>query len=501
MKTGFSKVLSVVLCLILMAATASVAFAADTALTGTGTEADPYVVSDAAGMKELAADPAKYDGKYIVLSNDVDMGGVALTPIGTADAPFAGHFNGCGFTVRNFKINLKANGGLFGYTNGAVISDVTINSATITCARNEKVGGLVGCANNTQISGVKTMNATLSAGAKGGGIVGSANGCTITDCTNACTVSVSAGANSGGIVGEAVNCEISRCINTAAINGNRQKNCGGIAGSISGTISHCLNSGSVTTSILTQNGDEFSGTAGIAGSASGTVAFCGNAGNVKSLSDGSGIVNAVAGQLKINDCYNAGGLEFDEEFAGNSNPIAPSSAGNANCVYEGDLTAKDAYAGWDFASVWFEPADYHGYAYPVLRDCNFHTLTVKETQATCTLPGGRQVTCLCGLDEHQETAAALGHNWIVSNVKEANCTYEGEKTYKCTRCQEEKPEKEILPVDPDKHVDADNDNICDLCEKTIKEEEVKKNFFQRVIDFFKRIFDWIKNLFTRNKDN
>ena len=88
-----------------------------------------------------------------------------------------------------------------------------------------------------------------------------------------------------------------------------------------------------------------------------------------------------------------------------------------------------------------------------------------------------------------------------SNVKEANCTYEGEKTYKCSRCQEEKPEKEILPVDPDKHVDADNDNICDLCEKTIKEEEVKKNFFQRVIDFFKRIFDWIKNLFTRNKDN
>ena len=50
MKTGFSKVLSVVLCLILMAATASVAFAADTALTGTGTESDPYVVSDAAGM-------------------------------------------------------------------------------------------------------------------------------------------------------------------------------------------------------------------------------------------------------------------------------------------------------------------------------------------------------------------------------------------------------------------------------------------------------------------
>lgn len=505
MKTGFSKVLSVVLCLILMAATASVAFAAAPALPGQGTKADPYQVSDVDGLWELVDNTAAYDGKYIVLTGNLFLNDEVLEPIGTLDSPFRGFFDGQGYSINKFGVSSTENVGLFGYAENASFTNLSLNSAVLSCNGVVSVGTLVGYAKNTEISKVKTNNCTLYAGADAGGIVGTLIDGNIFDCINGSSVNLNAGSNGGGIVGKAERSTILRCINTASVNGNWQKNVGGIVGSLLGTVSHCLNNGTVSSSPSSQDVNESSGVAGIAGFASGEVSFCGNAGNVSSGTNCCGIVAAVD-QLTISDCYNAGTLSNGSNYAANSFPIADAAAGNDNCVYEGNLSTKDAYAGWDFQSVWFEPisgSNDHGFPYPMLRDCNLHSLTVSVSaeKATCT-DGVEEITyCICGLKESKEIAPALGHNWVVVNVKEANCTYEGEKTYECTRCHEEKPEKDILPVEPDKHVDADNDNICDLCEKTIKEEEVKKSFFQRVIDFFKRIFDWIRNLFTRNKDN
>ena len=120
---------------------------------------------------------------------------------------------------------------------------------------------------------------------------------------------------------------------------------------------------------------------------------------------------------------------------------------------------------------------------------------------TCTANGKIEYQCeddQCSFrTSEEEEGTKLGHDYsILVSTKPSNCTYEGEKTYKCSRCNQENPEKVIVPVDPDAHIDADGNNICDICEKTIKQEEEQKNFFQKIIDFFKRIFDWIKRLFT-----
>ncbi len=512
MKRRFSKVLSVILCLFLLTATASVAFAA-------GSVAD-IVISDAAGLAALAEDPAAYAGKTIVLDQNIDASEIEeLVPIGTEDVPFSGRFDGQGHTIDGIDFYGEDNyAGLFGYVKDAVITDFVIANAEYqhafyNYANFAYVGAVVGYADHSTISKITTVDTKMSTGANAGGIAGTiVNGSVVEDCVSGSAVTVNAGSNGGGIVGEVVNSEVNRCINTAAVKGANQKNVknvAGIAGKVTdGTVSHCLNSGAVSSSILTQTAGTSSGVAGIVGLVAGTstVAFCGNAGTVNCTTDCSGVIASVSGSATVSFCYNAGATTCGGNYKDSSYAVAPAAAVIENCVAVSDtvtadaMKSADAYEGWDFDAVWYTPGNYHGYAYPVLRDCNFHSMEKEVTAPTCTSDGVTVYTCsdmTCGFSYFEEGEKALGHDYsILVSTKEANCTYEGEKTYKCSRCQQENPEKEILPVDPDKHVDENQDNICDICEKTIKEEEVKKSFFQRVIDFFKRIFDWIKRLFT-----
>lgn len=300
----------------------------------------------------------------------------------------------------------------------------------------------------------------------------------MSDCrTDAATSVLAAGGpGAGGIAGYAEDAVIGRCINSAAVSGGDQvpfAGIGGIAGCLTGTVSHCLNAGPVSrTGDFEQDPSENSGTAGITGCAGGTVICCGNAGAVTSSTDCSGIVSAVSDELTVSFCYNASDLSFHTDFTDVSYPIAPGTAvcennvGIDGAITQSDLTDTETFDGWDFGTVWYEPGDYHGYAYPVLRDCNFHTLQITQTEPTCTHSGGREIRCvdpLCGFTLHEETAQPLEHDWVVSSRTEATCTREGEITYVCSRCQTEKPEKDVIPVDPGNHTDADGDKLCDDC--------------------------------------
>ena len=490
----------------MMMTVTSVAFAADPALEGAGTESRPYVVADPAGLEELATNTAAYDGKYIVLGNDITYTSGRLRPIGSAAAPFKGIFDGLGYTIRNYQVRSMDNDGLFGYAVDAVIRNVTIENAKYTCSGKNNVGAVVGYAENTTVSNAIAEGCTITAGSAVGGIAGKVNNCEISDCrsfvgTNG-SITVSAGNYAGGIVGEATDSSILRCINTMPVSmSNEHLYCGGIAGSVTGTVSHCINSGAVTNNIYSYSG-ESSGTAGIAGFAGGEISCCGNTGAVTSYTDCSAIA-AVADQLAVSFCYNAGLLSFESIAEETSYAIAPPVATVTGCV-EGDadaLKSAGAYEGWDFDSVWFAPADYHDFAYPVLQDCNFHEIEITTMEPTCLLPGSREVKCTvpgCTFDVTNDTDPALGHDPIIKSSTEPNCSVPGEVTYKCSRCGVDLDElKEEIPENPEKHVDADNDDICDLCGKTLKEQEVKRNFFQKIGDFFRRIIEWIKNLFKK----
>ena len=94
--------------------------------SGSGTQADPYLIGDTSELKYFALRVNSGDsmaGKYVALDADLDLEGAVFTPIGTSNlTPFAGTFDGQGHTLLNLNIALEGTfyGGLFGYLTGTV---------------------------------------------------------------------------------------------------------------------------------------------------------------------------------------------------------------------------------------------------------------------------------------------------------------------------------------------------------------------------------------------
>lgn len=147
----------------------------------------------------------------------------ALTPIGTAEHPFSGVFDGQGHTIKNVRTyhddneNVDANVGLFGYTDGAVISNLILQN--ISLRGKDNVGVVVGNANYSMIHDVLVYEAKATDGTpyccaeatdgNAGGLVGKADNSTIIDSYFYGKVKGIAAA--GGIVGESAATDISDC--------------------------------------------------------------------------------------------------------------------------------------------------------------------------------------------------------------------------------------------------------------------------------------------------
>ena len=75
---------------------------------GTGTQADPYLISNGEELAYLSAQVASgnaFAGKYVILTANLDMGNVAFTPIGSDDRRFAGSFDGAYHTIDNLLVS------------------------------------------------------------------------------------------------------------------------------------------------------------------------------------------------------------------------------------------------------------------------------------------------------------------------------------------------------------------------------------------------------------
>ncbi|HBW05507.1 MAG TPA: hypothetical protein DEF02_02810, partial [Clostridiales bacterium] len=108
----------------------------------------------------LASANGGYANCYFRLDVDITNMSGFTTPIGTNTAVFSGFFDGNNKTLSGININ-KAGSyvGLFGYTSGATIQNLTISGAV---KGSKYVGGVVGYALNTTIYNV-TNNATVTA--------------------------------------------------------------------------------------------------------------------------------------------------------------------------------------------------------------------------------------------------------------------------------------------------------------------------------------------------
>ena len=227
---------------------------------GNGTEANPYLISNA---KELAFLAEKVNlgndtaSTYYKLTADIDVsGGSEWTAIGTYIDRFKGTFDGGGHIVSGININKpdKNFQGLFGYSEG-IIKNVGVEDSSIIgevhvggiCGSNE--GTIEGCYNTGYIEATSDV---------AGGICGFNNDANakIKNCYNTGTLD---GDLSGGICGRIYYGTISECYNAGKV--SSRSTVGSICGMNSnGTIANCYNSKDIC-SIGGINGSDITGQA------------------------------------------------------------------------------------------------------------------------------------------------------------------------------------------------------------------------------------------------
>ena len=288
---------------------------------------DLVLMSELVNSNALIPDTNIYyrDAKYL-LTADIDpvqeaisagvseqtakSGTYPLNPIGTnSTSSFRGEFNGNGHTISNITITLTSGGcygGLFGYTEGAIISGVGIGTPE-DIADNGTYTAPKTCTYNFDLSG-KTITI-----AGFGGIVGFASA---NQTTNKLT-------------------EITECYNYADI-----------------TISGIWNySGSGT------NG---TGVAGIAGITSGaTIKNCYNAGNLVANSFQACVYSGISFQFtpdtdSVNNCYNIGSFtgKTGEDIGDQYYSLVASPQQKSTTATDGNALYSIGTQGYDISAIY-----------------------------------------------------------------------------------------------------------------------------------------------------
>lgn len=117
-------IIGVVLCLFLVGSAS--------AMSGSGTADDPYILTTAQDVLDISNNPSA----YYELGNDISMSGLTNPQITT----FSGSLDGKGFTISNVTNNT---GGLFNQFNNVTLTNITFDNFTITQINNNADTGTV----------------------------------------------------------------------------------------------------------------------------------------------------------------------------------------------------------------------------------------------------------------------------------------------------------------------------------------------------------------------
>lgn len=194
---------------------------------GSGSQADPFVISNAGELAFLAQSTndgtcGGYAEKYFILTSDIDLDGIDWTPIGSYvfdenyepdySRIFMGYFDGQNHTVSNLKYSssdLFVGAGLFGVVAGSLNNIICKNfEINVTTAEGQAFGALagycMGFADNCH-----AINAVVSGNACIGGLIGGSNICSITNSssTNASITILGDNDFSAGLI----QCDIAQC--------------------------------------------------------------------------------------------------------------------------------------------------------------------------------------------------------------------------------------------------------------------------------------------------
>ena len=281
---------------------------------------DFTVISAASVIQAINTDATSKAGKYALGSN-VDLTGVAWTPIGSGVA-FTGKFEGLGHTIAGLSLTglldmsniptAATNVGLFGFTYGASISNLIIQAPSIG-GYVMYGGALAGIAGNTNIFNVQVTNPNISitnnvrnSGNMIGGLVGAARDGTVIKYSSVDGGSVSGNYWVGGLVGAVFyeSSEIRYSHSTANVSGAYMDNGSGV-GSYTGGLIGIMQGGIVQESYATGDVLGYNYAGGLVGyivPAFGTVIIINSyaRGNVTSIASGGSSMGGFIGMIDIN---------------------------------------------------------------------------------------------------------------------------------------------------------------------------------------------------------
>ena len=290
-----SKILSL-LCVLAMALTclSLTSLAEGSAFAGgSGTEADPWQIETADQLAYLAATVndgscGGYAGQYFVLTADIDLAGMAWSPIGNMNdmenhtTLFLGSFDGQGYKVSNLSFETDAfivGAGLFGL-NAGEIKNVCLENASVQCTEGTSmaiaalVGYSMGNVENCTVTNADVLGNNCVGGVIGGNM-GNVSGCTagnvnitvigdndfsegLVQCDIAQCGGLIIGGGFGGVID---NCTAQ---GTVKAEGNEPVGLGGIGGCLEmmDSITNCTVDVTITT---TKGGHAIGGLCGYAG--------------------------------------------------------------------------------------------------------------------------------------------------------------------------------------------------------------------------------------------
>ena len=367
------------------------AYVAETALQGSGTETDPYLIGS---TEEFAAMPAT---GYCRLTRNIEV----TQPY---KSTFKGNFDGDGYAV-TLKLNVTSgNAGLFAETgSGAVIQNVIVDAQVVSsdASSSYATGGLIGKVNGkTDISNcgvygtVKNTSSSTGYPSVTGGIVGYISGnCTISESFSTCDVENGnqySSACTGGLIGKTSNyytLDVNNCYASGNVTAKK-----GYAGGITGYVQCSANYKH------TYNNCYAAGNVGVSGAASNACGFAysyASAGfyfincfynntNSKGLNKSAeGLTGKTADELKslAHDLGNA--FQPDTSNINNGYPILAWQYidPNATCEVTFQITPNNSVLTWNGAeqavsedgSYTFHNVGVGEYAYSVTNEAGDYT--------------------------------------------------------------------------------------------------------------------------------
>ena len=318
-------------------------------MSGSGTEADPYLVEDYADLKAVG-ESYSLDAVYRVTA-DIDASpsaaensGAGFVPIGNSSTQFTGKFHGTGHLIKGLVINRPLTNyvGLFGYASGAFIDSLGLAGGSISGYGT--VGSLTGyLIGNGAVSDCRSNCQVTGGYYHVGGLAGLVDHSTVNRCHSTGTVS---GTMSfvGGLIGTIDNYgSVTESFATGSVSG------GGCVGGLAGynirysTVNKCYATGPVT---LT------------AGSAVGGLVGYNKTGATISQSYSTGLVTGstyVGGLVGWNSESTVNTSYWGTESSGRSSGLGYSDLGatfSATGLAIAAMKESASFSGWDFSGVW-----------------------------------------------------------------------------------------------------------------------------------------------------